>query len=516
MKQKANNRKQCLVILVLAMLILTLSGTGLMTTAVRTEAAQKKTGFIKKNGSWYYYDQKGKLAKGWYKTSSGHMYYFGKTGAAKAGILSISGKKYCFNEKGKMLTTWQTVNGKNYFFDEKKGYMYTGWITTTAGNKYYFWKDGVIRSGFRKVGNKIYCFSDKGKMLKNCFAKKGKATYYLKSNGTLAKGRLKIQKYWYSFHRETGELVRKGWYKETDGSYYYAASNGRLVKGFYKPDSYYRYFRSSDCKLMTGWQEIDGYKYYFKEKNGIRYDNCFLKDKSGNRYYFNSNGKLVVKKWVKKSSSYYYSQADGTLASGWLTLGGNKYYLNPSTCVRETGWVTVDGEKYYLDPATGILAQNQWVGTDYVGENGAMIPEYHKVSFRWPLNSGYNYISSYFGNRESPGGIGSTNHKGIDIPAPTGTPIYAADSGTVITMQKPSESGGAGYYTKIDHRKGLVTEYMHQSKFHPKVKVGTKVTKGQIIGYVGSTGNSTGPHLHFGVIANGTNQNPLNYVKRPS
>lgn len=47
-------------------------------------------------------------------------------------------------------------------------------------------------------------------MLKNCFAKKGKATYYLKSNGTLAKGRLKIQKYWYSFHRETGELVRKG------------------------------------------------------------------------------------------------------------------------------------------------------------------------------------------------------------------------------------------------------------------------------------------------------------------
>lgn len=72
--------------------------------------------------------------------------------------------------------------------------MYTGWITTTAGNKYYFWKDGVIRSGFRKVGNKIYCFSDKGKMLKNCFAKKGKATYYLKSNGTLAKGRLKDPK----------------------------------------------------------------------------------------------------------------------------------------------------------------------------------------------------------------------------------------------------------------------------------------------------------------------------------
>ena len=64
MKQKANNRKQCLAILVLTMLILTLSGTGLMTTAVRTEAAQKKTGFIKKNGSWYYYDSNGFLSKG--------------------------------------------------------------------------------------------------------------------------------------------------------------------------------------------------------------------------------------------------------------------------------------------------------------------------------------------------------------------------------------------------------------------------------------------------------------------
>ena len=84
----------------------------------------------------------------------------------------------------------------------------------------------------------------------------------------------------------------------------------------------------------------------------------------------------------QKSGSYYYSQADGTLASGWLTLGENKYYLNPSTCVRETGWITVNGEKYYLDPTTGILVKNQWVGTDYVGEDGAMIPEYHKVSFR--------------------------------------------------------------------------------------------------------------------------------------
>ena len=83
----------------------------------------------------------------------------------------------------------------------------------------------------------------------------------------MAKGRLKVKGSWYSFNRNTGQLVRSGWYKETDGSYYYAASNGKLVKGFYKPDSYYRYFRKSDCKLVTGWQTINGHKYYFKKTN---------------------------------------------------------------------------------------------------------------------------------------------------------------------------------------------------------------------------------------------------------
>ena len=125
-------------------------------------ASKKQTGFVKKNGSWYYYDKNGKKATGWYKSAAGNKYYFGKTGAAKAGILTISGKKYCFNEKGKMLTAWQTVNRKTYFFDEKKGYMHTGWVTTVAGNRYYFWNDGVIRPGLHKVNNVYYCSNKKG------------------------------------------------------------------------------------------------------------------------------------------------------------------------------------------------------------------------------------------------------------------------------------------------------------------------------------------------------------------
>lgn len=101
------------------------------------------------------------------------------------------------------------------------------------------------------------------------------------------------------------------------------------------------------------------------------------------------------------------------------------------------------------------MAVRQWIDkNNYVGDDGALIPDYQKVSFRWPLK-GYKYISSYFGKRQSPGGIGSTSHKGIDIPAPIGTPIYAAAGGTVVALQKPSASGGAGYYTMINHGRGL-------------------------------------------------------------
>lgn len=97
-----------------------------------------KNQFVRKNGKWYYFDERGRLVRGWYTSKAGNRYYFGKTGAAKAGILTIDGKKYCFNEKGKMLKEWRTVNGKTYFFDEVDGHMHTGWTITPAGNRYYF------------------------------------------------------------------------------------------------------------------------------------------------------------------------------------------------------------------------------------------------------------------------------------------------------------------------------------------------------------------------------------------
>ena len=124
----------------------------------------------------------------------------------------------------------------------------------------------------------------------------------------------------------------------------------------------------------------------------------------------------------------------------------------------------------------------------------------------WPL-PGRTYISSYFEMRWG------RMHKGIDIPAPAGTPIHAANDGTVIKAVKTYTPGYSyGMYVIIDHGGQKSTLYGHCSAV--LVNVGDKVKRGDTIALVGNTGNSYGNHCHFEVRINGTATNPLNYVKR--
>lgn len=126
-------------------------------------------------------------------------------------------------------------------------------------------------------------------------------------------------------------------------------------------------------------------------------------------------------------------------------------------------------------------------------------------TFTHPCPGGY--ISSGFGYRTQPIAGASTNHKGIDFAAATGTPIYAAAAGTVISA---GYAGNAGNLLVISHGNGLLTYYMHCNAIY--VSAGQKVSKGQNVAAVGTTGNSTGPHLHFQVMLNGTPVNPANYL----
>ncbi|MBR4291453.1 MAG: peptidoglycan DD-metalloendopeptidase family protein [Oscillospiraceae bacterium] len=117
-------------------------------------------------------------------------------------------------------------------------------------------------------------------------------------------------------------------------------------------------------------------------------------------------------------------------------------------------------------------------------------------------------LTSAFGMRLHPIKKKWLMHEGVDMSAPQGTPIYAAKAGKVT--RTAYQEGGAGYYVSINHGDGFASIYMHMT--HYIVSPGTYVNAGQVIGYVGSTGGSTGPHLHFGISYNGTYVNPMNYI----
>lgn len=129
--------------------------------------------------------------------------------------------------------------------------------------------------------------------------------------------------------------------------------------------------------------------------------------------------------------------------------------------------------------------------------------------FTWPVPGKYT-ITSPYGTRKDPITRVTSKHTGVDIAAGTGTPIVAANSGKVIVAGWSSK--GYGNYIVIDHGGGRSTLYAHQSRL--AVSKGAYVTKGQTIGYVGSTGWSTGPHLHFEILINGDDVNPMNYFKK--
>ena len=156
---------------------------------------------------------------------------------------------------------------------------------------------------------------------------------------------------------------------------------------------------------------------------------------------------------------------------------------------------TIDTE-IYNDSSPQIIR----VGVPAINHNAAKFKlGMGSGEYCWPVDGGY--ISAHIGDRRG--------HKGIDIAAPYGTPIYAAAAGTVIETST-GWSGGYGNVIKIQNDDGRLTVYAHQSEL--AAKTGDHVEMGQLIGYVGSTGDSTGNHLHFEVRENGLYLNPEEFV----
>lgn len=193
-----------------------------------------------------------------------------------------------------------------------------------------------------------------------------------------------------------------------------------------------------------------------------------------------------------------------------------QYRTNPDLSVRNDQVIQAgsNGERevvYRVETINGVEVKRTQVSASVSREPVPRIvmpgsghyPLHPTGMFRFPINTGR--ISSPFG-ASRPGG----SHRGLDIAAPTGTPIYAAADGTVRTRAYGSSYGN---YVVVDHANGYSTLYAHASSIPSNIRAGVKVVRGQVIAYVGNTGNSTGPHLHWEVIRNGQAINPMNFFR---
>lgn len=225
-----------------------------------------------------------------------------------------------------------------------------------------------------------------------------------------------------------------------------------------------------------------------------------------------SNGQNVIE-FVVDKNSWYSTEKGGNASNMHINPGnqgchpewnknitkvvnGGSYFNNPNF-----GAENISGNGTTITmPSTGTAIGS---GSGTISSGNAII---NGEIMKWPVDS--TNITSYFGPRNDPTNTSVTeNHGAIDISVPTGANVYATEAGTVITARYGSET--AGNYVEIDHGNGYISRYLHNSEL--KVKVGDKVTKGQVIALAGSTGKSTGPHCHFEIRYNGVRVDPLNF-----
>lgn len=184
---------------------------------------------------------------------------------------------------------------------------------------------------------------------------------------------------------------------------------------------------------------------------------------------------------------------------------GDKFEMLVESFYDENGKKVRDGSVLY----SSLVLQNRKIDIymhkvdnriEYFDSKGNSIK---KSLLRTPINGAR--VSSGFGMRRHPILGYSKMHKGVDFAASTGTPILAAGAGTLVYM---GIKGGYGNYVQIKHNNDYSTAYGHASRFNKKFRVGAKVKQGDVVAYVGTTGRSTGPHLHFELLHRGSQVNP--------
>lgn len=218
-----------------------------------------------------------------------------------------------------------------------------------------------------------------------------------------------------------------------------------------------------------------------------------------------TRAKIAADKAALDADRAEQEKAKASLVNKRSSLKGQ--YNEANSLVKELSADAAEYERKYNEAEAAQEAAKRELKA-LLNSSGSKSTTYVGGTFRWPTKA--TYITSYYGRRSDPITKKSAFHTGIDIGASRGSEIYAANSGTVIVAGWSQK--GYGNYVVIDHGGGKSTLYAHMDKI--KTTKGAKVAKGDVIGLVGSTGYSTGPHLHFEILINGDHTNPMNYFNK--
>ena len=443
---------------------------------------ENKNTWVENDGKYYYYNYKGKLAKGW---------------------LRIRDKTYYLNtETGERYSGWLKYNGKYYYFDAETGLMLKGW--NKIGKYTYFFKtDGSAPRKWKKIKGKYYYFGKKGRMYTNRIISK---KYYVNAAGERTYGFAQIGADTDYFHPTTGKMMT-GWVL-VGSKYYYFDANGKMVtdtwigKRYLKSNgqmakscwvgAYYinkkgnrtkktrstgiwtqkgkTYFLNSNYqKAKSQWVVSASGRYYYTDENGIVLTNQWV----GN-YYVGETGARVTNQKLQIDDKTYYFTSDGSKATGIVTLNG-KTYLFDRNGVMVTGWYNNSVATFYFLPTTGEMVKSQIMIIDNVfysfDANGYMTDQNASDSDLTFGSKIAAYATQFIGNPYVYGGTSLTNgadcsgftqsvmsHFGIKIPRTADQQAIGYDGTTtkyatakIISVNNIQPGDLVFYYQPISH-----------------------------------------------------------------
>ncbi|MBS6195309.1 MAG: peptidoglycan DD-metalloendopeptidase family protein [Clostridiales bacterium] len=448
----------------------------------------------------------GSIACNAWVTSNGKKYYLGHDGAVQTGWLQLDSKWYYLNADGTAAENcWIDTYyiDSNGIWDTSKTWHQPGWQKNRTG---WWWQDedgSYPAAQWKLIHHTWYYFFPSGYMATGWQYING-SWYYLAPSGAMATGWQYINGTWY-YLNPSGAMTT-GW-QYINGTWYYLNSSGAMTTGWqYINDKWY--YLTSSGAMATGWQYINGSWYYLNPSGAMTTGWQYINNKW---YYLDASGAMTTG-WRLINGIWYYLNGSGDMATGWLSLKNIYYYLEDSGAMAQNIWKEMDGKWYYFT-SSGAMARNTWIGECYVDNTGAWIenPDTDNL-FIWPC-PGYTTVTSDYGYRGQPASGASTYHKGIDIGAPHGAAIVASSHGTV---QAYGYNSSMGNYVKLKHANGTVSVSMHMSSIATTISTGKSISAGSVIGYVGSTGVSTGAHLHFSIMVGNSYVSPWDYLSRPN